>query len=747
MKLAWAAVLAGLLAPVPALAQAVRVTGGDHVDFTRIVIEFPAPVDWKVGRTADGYELRLPERGTQYDLSRVFEPISKDRLAAIWSDPESGALHLGIACACFAIPFEFRPGTIVIDIRNGTPPKGSSFEVPLDGGTASELAEKPVVRPIGRPRPAGPEQVYDWTQNLGEGYGRPGLAAADLERQLDPPEEVRIDLEPLRQSLMEQLSRGATDGVVDMAKPQASVDPPEDDGNPSVEVRIGEAPNLLIRQKGQEEAPLSAVGAEYIADDRLDVAAWSEATPFPMQFGPALSGLSGEFDRSDPAAVKRATRFYLSMGFGAEARSILRAFPTEQEDAAIWQSMARILDGEPDSAQVFQGMAACDTAAALWSILADPSVLSVGLVEKSAILRAFSALPIHLRQQIGPTLVDRFLAMKDFATATALRDAVLRGTADSGPEIELMEAAIEKASGSPVASAERLADLAAQSGPTTPDAVAALIIQRAELGQDVSFEQVTAMEEYAKEREGSEDHDKFHLALTLAYGASGDFAQAFAHLPDTPDAAPMLWKMLAFAGKDSALLDHAVLAGSEQPPHAARAAASLFAQRLVTLGLADQAARWLALADDPPALLSARVALGQGDADRALDLLDGEITSPADAVRIEAYRLKGDEVSIAALYAARGMAEEELSAVTRMRDWVRLASDGPEAWKTAAVHLIGPRPSAVDGAEATTGSAPPPELPTSPLARDRQLIEESTATRDAISALLDTIKLPDSPSQ
>ena len=757
------ALLALILLPLPALAQVVRVTGGDHPDFTRIVIEYAGPVNWVVGRTRDGYELRLPDGGAQYDLSAVFDQIGKERLAAIWADPDSGALHFGVACACFAMPFEFRPGTVVVDIRNGPAPKGSSFEEPIDGGVAPDLAARPVIRPVGRPRiaeesrpdgppqpalqphPAGPVQVYDWTKGLTEAPAdRSALDSAALGLNPDPPGETGNDLEPLRQSLIEQLSRGASEGIVDMAKPKSSVEIVADDGTAAVEIRLGEAPNLVIRQKGEAEAPLSAAGAECLPDERLDVAAWAEQGPVAEQFGPALSGLTGEFDRPDPEAVKKATRFYLNLGFGAEARAILRAFPTEQEDAAIWQNMARILDDEADPNPVFAGMAACDTKAALWAILADPGVLSVGQVEKAAILRAFSALPIHMRQQLGPTMVDRFLAMKDFATATALRDAVLRGTAEPGPEIELMEAAIETASGSPGASQARLEALTAQSSPTTPDALAALIIQRAEHGQDVSFQQVQAMEGYAKEREGSEDHDKFQLALTLAYGASGDFEKAFAQLPDTPDAAAVLWQVLAFAGKNSALLDHATLAEGAAPPREARGAATVIAQRMVTLGLADQAAQWLGLAADPPRLLAARVALGQGDPERALALLEGEVAPTADKLRIDAWHQLGDESAIAALYAAREMPVEEMSAISRMRDWQRLASDGPEVWKAATAVLLGPQATAAEGA---TADPTEPTPPVGPLERDQVLIDQSAATRAAIEALLAAVKSPEALTQ
>ena len=736
-----------MLAPASAVAEAVKVTSGDHPDFTRIVIEYPETVAWTVGRTADGYELRLPGGPAQYDLSQVFDVIGKDRLAAIWADPASGALHFGVACACFAMPFEFRPGTVVIDIRNGTPPKGSSFELALDGGSAPELAARPVIRPVGRPKTDGPAQIYDWTAALNEAPSdRPVLASSG--RNPDTPEDAKFDLEPLRHSLIEQLSRGASEGIVDMAKPKAPVEAAEGDGNPSVEIHLGGPPNLVIRQKGEAEAPLSAAGAHCIPDEKLDVAAWAEESPVAEQFGPALSGLTGEFDRPVPDAVRKATQFYLNLGFGAEARAILRAFPTAPEDEAIWQSMARILDGEPDPNPMFAGMAACETSAALWAILADPEVVSVGQVEKAAVLRGFSALPIHLRQQLGPTMVDRFLAMKDFATATALRDAVLRGTAEPGPEIELMEAAIEKASGAPAAAEARLEELTAQSGPTTPDALVALIIQRAELGQNVSFEQVQAIEEYAKERQDSEDHDKFRLALTLAHGASGDFEKAFAGLPETPEAAPVLWQVLAASGKDSALLDHAVLGDGQSPPHAARGAATLIAQRMVTLGLAEQAARWLTLADDTPKLLAARIALGQGDPARALALLDDEATPSADEIRLDAYHQLGDETAIAALYAAREMPAEEWRAVTRMRDWGRLSSDGPEVWKAAASSLLGPQSAGTGGQDAFNAVADTQtDPPAGPLAEDQRLVDQSAETRQAISALLEAVKSPGSMTQ
>ncbi|MBC7739439.1 MAG: hypothetical protein H7245_20035, partial [Candidatus Saccharibacteria bacterium] len=573
----------------------------------------------------------------------------------------------------------------------------------------------------------------------------------------------------------------ASAGIVDMAKPTQALDPAADENpNASVAVRTGDQQQLILRQKGEGDQPMTAEGDACFSDERLNIASWSiaasetstaegtgadatqhgasaPAAPEPaaeqhsastdaadhesiggplekelaisMQFAPAMASLIGEFDRPDPAAIKRAVRFQLFLGFGAEARGLLRAMPIEDADIPIWQSIARITDEEADPAPVFSGMEACNTAAALWAVLADPRVLGVGQVQKAAILRAFSALPTHLRWHFGPTLVDRFLAMEDFGTATVLRDAVTRsGESEAGPEVQMMQAAIDKASGSPGASVARLETVAAESGPSNADAMAALVLERAELGQEVSFDQVQAIEEYAKERAGSLEQEKFNRALTVAYAASGDFDKAFGNLANGPDAASTLWKLHANAGPDSALLNYAVLQDGVEPPRSARGSAGLVANRLLRLGLANQAERWLAVTNDPPALLSARISVARGEPEQALMLLGDLMTPAAIQVRLDAYKQLGDESAIAQMFADLGMDQERWNAIGRTEDWAKLAAEGPEVWKTAAGTLSAqPAIDPADGGE---------------LAKGKALIDESVTTRNAITALLGSVKSP-----
>ena len=766
----WLLLLLWLLAPMEAWGQAAQVTSGDHPDFTRIVVQYPAAEDWKIGRTADGYELRLPQTGMQYDLTKAFDLIQKDRLAAIWADPKTGALHLSIACACFAMPFEFRPGTVVIDIRNGSPPKSSEFEQSLNGGAAPALvaATAAPIKPALDPPTGGPQLRYDWT-TLQLQPRDPNLLPPTVPVAPAAPQR---DLEPLRQSLIEQLAIGASAGIVDMAKPNHVLDDPGGaDANPAVGMRLGDEPQMVLRQKGEANQPMTAKGDSCFSDAQVDVASWaippaevptesadevttaseekshvSEAAtsiggplekdlPIAMQFAPAMANLTGEFDRPEPDAIKRAVKFDLFLGFGAEARGLLRALPIQDQDTPIWQSMARITDEEPDPAPAFTGMEACDTGAALWAVLADPKVLGVGQVQKAAILRAFSALPAHLRLHFGPALVDRFLTMKDFGTATALRDAVTRGDNVEGAEVQMMQAAIDKAGGSPGASVARLETVVAQSGPSSGDALVALILQRAELGQDVSYDQVQAIAGYAKERKDTEDHEEYQQALTLAYAASGDFDNAFRNLASGPDAASTLWMLLANSGTDSAVLNYGVLEDDQPPPRSSRGAAGLMADRLLRLGLADQAERWLTASNNRPPLLSARIAVAQGEPQQALMMLGGLKSAAATKVRLDALALMGDQKGIAQLLADLGMDQEHWNAVGRTEDWEKLAKDGPEVWKATAATLNDqPKPTPDGSAQG-------------PLALDQALIDQSTATRDAITALLDSVKSPAALSQ
>lgn len=567
--------VAGLLLPGLAAAQVVRVISGDHPTFTRLVLSFDTPPDWRLGRSQDGYALRLAGAAPRYDLSDVFRRITRDRLAAVWADPADGALRLRVACACHALPFELRPGVLVIDIREGPAPPGSSFETALEGGPLPALGPAPPTRP--RPRTSLGPIPFDWTAQL-----RPAPSGSPALPPLPAPATAG-----LRDELLFGLSRGVADGMIDPVTrlPTSPSQPSPQRQALSGNLRLGDV--LETRTGLALPQQVAADGQSCPSDDRLDLASWGEEGSAALQLATAFSGLVGEFDRPAPAAVQRAVRLHLHFGFGAEARALLQAFPIEGPDTPFLASLGRLLDGEPDPQGPFRGMEGCDSAAALWALLADPA-LPPRLARAPAVLRSFSALPAPLRRHLGPGLAERFLAAGDSATATALQDSFLRIPGPADPRATVTEARIAAALGAGPQAAELLQGPAAESGPAHHAALIALVDLHAAEGRPLDPRVEEDIAAYLPQFAGTAEEPALRRAHVLSLALTDRFDAAFSALPAAPDAAPGLWELLS-RGPDGAILLHAIGADPRPVPPRTR---DRLAARLLDLGFPDQAGLW-----------------------------------------------------------------------------------------------------------------------------------------------------------
>lgn len=572
----------------PAMAQVARVTTGEHGPFTRVVVELPGPSDWLLGRSPGGYVLRVTGQMPRYDLASAFDRIDRRRVAALWADPADGLLRIALGCACHAIPFEFRPGIIVIDLRDGPAPPGSSFELALDGSAVppGETLDGPRPRSRSSDRPP-----FDWRDiALGGRWSDhspiPGSAAA----------LPSLQAERMRDRLLLEFARAAGQGLVDPAGrlPPASPPSPRPDAEGS-HLRIGDP---LVARPVTDAAPvLAADGSACPADDRLAIGDWGSDLPAALQLSDAMSSLTGEFDRPDPPAVERAVRLHLHLGFGVEAVALLAAFPIEHPDIDLWRSMARLVDGQADPSGPFAGLAGCDGSAALWSRLADPA--AGGPVDAAAVIRTFSALPPHLRRHLGPLLAKSFLDGGDDASAALIGEAVERLPGDSGTA--LLAARLAVSQGDPERAADHLAKVLEDPGPNQRDALVALIHLHAADGRPLPPDTLPAIQAYLAEGVGTPDEGELRAAAVLAAAMAERFDLAFAELPRTPEVAGTLWSLLA-RGPDSAILTHAVGASTASVPADTRAVLS---DRLLRLGFPAEAQRWAGdtapLALPPPA--------------------------------------------------------------------------------------------------------------------------------------------------
>lgn len=728
----------------PAFAEPVRVTSGEHDGFTRLVFDYGRPVDWQVGRSADGYELRLPEAPPPYDLTNAFDLIGTSRLAAIWAAPETGQLHIGLACACHAIPFEFRPGIVVIDLRDGPPPEGSAFEIMLDGTTAQPITPRSATRP--RARPESPDldpppvagATYDWTRSvhaaLRDPQGRlPAAPPTGQPAALLPPDPA---LQPLRDQILHQIARGASQGVVEMALPTPLEADEPAHRHPSAQIRIGEAQTSVTVEDRSQRGDLDAQGQACVDASTLALADWGDETRhFADQMASLRQGLSGEFDRPDPEAMARAIQFQLFLGFGAEARQLISVLPEPPPEADVWRALSYLVDGEADPGGKFKGQAACAGPSALWAVLGDPTLGPGDPIDKGALRLGFSNLPLHLRRLIGPPLAERLLQLGDPETARALKDAITRAPGDAGHAVALMEATLDLHGGNPSSAEETAATVLSEAGPSQPEALITLTEARIAQNLPVGPEIALGLRAHLEDHRGTALAPRLEEAIVLAEAASGNFEAAFAGLVRHPQRAPDIWALAANLAPDETFMTHAVLDANTPPPVLPDATAAMIARRLVGLGLPGPADPWLATIETPDPLLVAEAALRRRDGRAALPALADQTGEVIEAMKIEALQLMGADKDQADLLEQAGDLAGASAALARAGAWEALAQNGEEPWKSLAARLP-ETPATAEGA---------PDQPAGPLARGHDLAKAGAETRQAIETLLAAIPAPATP--
>ena len=271
----WVVVLWLCFWPLAGAAQTAKLLSGEHGAFTRLVVELPAASDWRLGRTDTGYEFAVvgPDQ-PRYDLSTVWSRISRNRLQALWADPDTGTLQLTLRCQCHAFPYEFRPGMVVIDLRDGPAPPGSVFEMAV-GGSAPSAVQAAAATPDPAATPAKTALAYDWlaqsvVADTPPPDPPPAVTADTKEPALALPLPTGgISLGPLRDALLQELSRGAAEGLIDMTLPQRTATPV---GSAAAElpwsrISIGELPGLAVGRDRSDADEMLADGAACLPDE------------------------------------------------------------------------------------------------------------------------------------------------------------------------------------------------------------------------------------------------------------------------------------------------------------------------------------------------------------------------------------------------------------------------------------------------------------------------------------------------
>lgn len=760
---------------IPLRAETIVVRSGEHADFSRLVVQTESIADWSVGRSAggDSYIFRFDNSEITYDTSDIFRRMPQTRISKV-VDLGDGRFKIEVNQNVHLDAFELRQGRVVLDVKNGPPPDTSSFESPIDAVEDAAVEIEPdalekntpkeqivVTLPSGDALPNMPRitlpPVFENTQLPTK---KPSATLMeDLPLVLPKPQSDRV--KETEKKLLEQLARAASQGLIDadledtqkalesaanpLNKPSEVIEqlppamPEEPPSSALAHVRVESAVDRVSIEQGDENArPKTDEGLRCLSPSMVDLPSWGAPLSEGIKISEKRHGLVQEFDQPDPGAVLELAQYYLFLGFGAEAEAVLTEFGVIVENTDVLLAMADILDdGHSDRPERLSGQKRCSSAVAMWAVLADGELGAQEDINKEAIIQAFSALPLHLRQYLGAALAQRFLDTGDTVTATVLSNAVNRAGQDNGGAFDLVQARLALVEGDVAAAEAQLEDIVYSGEEQSPEALIDLITERTEKNMQISEKDTTLVEAFAFEYRNSELGPDLSVATIEALISHGDIRHALEQLSmntQIPEGArdslrvKTLGKLVELASDEEFLrltVGNKSAFGGLEGGEKERAAAF---ERLLVLGFPKEARMMLGTIGPSPSEADrralARVAFAEENHDLALAFVS-TLASEADMrLKAEIFEAMQRYSDAAAIYNQLGDIDRSIALAWRAADWGTVSNEDQDEKRADAAAL------ALDETEVSI------ERLGSTLSDSQSRLEGSQETRDVITKLL-----------
>ena len=779
------------MAVAPAAIAQTRIQSGEHAGFSRLALIFEERTAWRAERADGGYRLRFTPNPGPIDLSRVFDLIPRDRIENVRQDPEDGSLFIASTCDCHLDVFEAGRRILAIDIKDGADPeergrRASSLGTPQADGSPRRAAlggPGAPPPPVFITPPASPFAGAE-TEPTGRSPGAPGTATDGAAAPGPSGPAIAVTARgALERRLRDDLRRAAEAGLVDLADeplaPSGTDDgrqtgPLEKPARPSraePETRIAgpppitEAPapdasgpqrNIALRTAFDRSASPSS-GADDLRPCPPEgrFAFFVDAAPQQVLASlPTLrAGLVDATDALDPEGGRRLVEAYLSLGFGAEAAALAAQTPMPDRPAAIYRSLARILDRGRDAATgIWSGLQRCPSPAALWSVLGHVPAEGDPPVDAGALQLAYFELPAHLRIQIGAELAAR---LRDLGLAGAAAAVERNRAALLQPAASHADRRAESRDPSPTDRAGGASLPASGLGERRVDALIDRALARMRQRRLPAADDIALAEALVREHAGTERGAQLRDLVALGRLAAGEH-EAVVETLLRPDRADLTeWREgldRAVAATVAAKSDADLLALALHPRGgdlfallpAARSAEA--AERLTQAGFPDLALDMLERAETAGTAgdrARALATLAAGDPAGALALVAGKASKEAARLRARALSALGSHALAAAAYAKAGDLEQAARAAWLSGDAEAITNFGKDRHRAMAEALLSPAPppAAAEGTPSRDGA---PSDPTGTraagegapsLSGARELAEESSRLRESLRGL------------
>lgn len=360
-----------LLSTIELSARELRATSGEHADFSRIVVFFDTPSEWKVGRTERGYAFEYGGNSANFNISEIFQYIPRNRVLNVTHDSELQRLNFEIDCVCHIDAFELRNGHVALDFKDGEAEPDSQFETLFDPPQLTFL----------------PARVSS-----------ANLVLLDSSR---PPEALPKRNGAFHELLVRSLAGAVSDGRLEVAAIEGPMEPYQQstDEREQVSVNNVRVTNSEIVESGNIAARECFNGMD-LSFPELEEQGFSKISELRRGLFDGNLALS-------PSSIEGLLQHYLYMGLGAEVLALFTENVGLLEQQPELSQIARLVDGLPLVNSTFpKNQINCSGALTLWAILAGARPTEISVELENEMLRTLSEMPKHLQGILGPGVLQ-----------------------------------------------------------------------------------------------------------------------------------------------------------------------------------------------------------------------------------------------------------------------------------------------------------------------------------------------------
>jgi hypothetical protein len=536
-------------------AATIDVISGEHADFSRLVFQYPDAEEWAISKFDEGYFLETASGSYDYNVKKVFDLIPQTRILKLESTPD-GSLKIFTKPGFHLDAFDLRAGRLVVDIKDGPASVGSKFELPkeqksqtnaqVDSQTDSvaiDLSAGRTLRNLLTFNDIANGALLPILPDPESAYTNLPLENDYFSANIDPLGKQNLRVLEMEDALFGQISRAVSQGLLEadlpgkenaveatkrlQSTPQLTTEPaaPKIPLQPEVEdkihVRVRTATDRDQKQPTSSQTGMTDLSCP--AETLLAIETWGEPPQDGLLLSEFRSSVLGEFDQSLTQGVEKLAKYYLYLSFGAEAKMVLNEFGVFAPNAQFLRLIADVMDeGYSDSYGLLSDFSQCPGSTAFWAIAAREDLSDESNIPSEQIASYFSALPLHLRQHLGPQLSERFLEIGDLKTARVIQNALSRVEAIHGDAFDLLSAEMQLVDGNIDQAISTLTDISREDGPSAAEALIRSIDVRTEQGRNIDQKTAELAEVLMIEHRGTSLESDLARVSILARIFSGD---------------------------------------------------------------------------------------------------------------------------------------------------------------------------------------------------------------------------------